>query len=230
MLIFVTGDKHGQLEPFLENSAFKKIKKNDILIVCGDFGFLWDKSNLEYKKLKWLSKRKYKIAFVDGCNDNMEIIEEYPVSVWNGGQVRLISDNIIYLMKGELYNIEDKKVLAFGGGFNSNLTADLDNNNWWPENYSTMASVDAVVRNIERVNGDFDLIVTHEAPSSITPCIEKIPSNNAINNILEEIRTHSKFNMWFFGKYHMDKMIAPKYCAIFDRVIKFDCAKDKSIG
>ena len=120
-MIYITGDKHGQLEPFLENSGFRKIKKGDVLIVCGDFGFLWDKSRQEYKNLKWLSKRKYYVAFIDGCNDNSSLISEYPISVWNGGHVRFISKNIIYLMQGESFIIDGKKILTIGGGFEDDL-------------------------------------------------------------------------------------------------------------
>ncbi len=223
-MIFVTGDKHGQLAPFLHNPGFSKIKKTDVLVICGDFGFLWDKSRQEYKNLKWLAKRRYTIAFVDGCNDNMSIINEYPVSMWNGGHVRFISKNIVYLMQGELYIIENKKMLAFGGGFNSNLSLDLENNNnWWPEQFATKQYVENVIKNIEKYSGKFDLIVSHEAPSAITPCLENgVCNSNAINCILEEIRLHCTFKKWFFGKYHVDRQIPPKYYALFERLVRFE--------
>ena len=222
-MIFITGDKHGQLYPFLHNSAFKRIKKSDTLIICGDFGFLWDKSIKEYKNLKWLSKRRYTIAFIDGCNDNMNIINQYPASVWNGGNVRFISKNIIYLMQGELFNIEGKKVLAFGGGFNENISEDFDVNNWWPENFQTKRYVDNVIKNIEKANGEFNIIISHETPSSLTPCMEnRLKGSSAINHILEQIRIHSKFKRWFFGKYHVDRQIPPRYYALFEKVIKFE--------
>ncbi len=220
-MIYVTGDKHGQIEPFLENPAFRKIKRGDVLIVCGDFGFLWDKSEKEYKNLKWLSKRKYFIAFVDGCNDNNALIEEYPVSVWNGGHVRFISKNIIYLMQGEVFNIDNRKILTFGGGFNDNFMPDVETNNWWPEKFTNKQCVNSVIKNIERERGRFDLIISHEAPLAITPCLmDGEKQDNAINSILEEIRMHCDFKNWFFGKYHIDKRIPPRYRAVFEDVVK----------
>ena len=114
-MIWITGDKHGQLDPFLENPTYKKIKKNDTLIICGDFGFLWDRSKQELKNLKWLSKRRYNIAFVDGCHDNQTIMSEYPTEFWNGGKVRRVSKNIFYLMRGEIYDINGARVLALAG-------------------------------------------------------------------------------------------------------------------
>ena len=221
-MIFITGDKHGQIEYFLHNPSLRKIKKGDLLIVCGDFGFLWDSSDQEYKKLKWLSKRRFNIAFVDGCFDNMRIIEKYPISSWNGGKVRTISNNIFYLIKGEVYKTQSKKFLAFGGGFNSNISDVSDiNNNWWPNKEENVIAIDSLIKNIEKENGEFDFIVSHEAPSSLTPCLENTFSNvNSINLILEEIRTHCKFKKWFFGKYHVDKQIPPKYNLVFEKIVK----------
>ena len=222
-LIFVTGDKHGQIEYFFENSIIRKIKKKDILIVCGDFGFLWNRSKQEYKNLQWLSKRRYTIAFVEGCNDNISMINEYPVSFWNGGKVHFISKNIVHLMQGELYEIEGKKVLAFGGGFDSNLSDDFENNNWWPESFTSKQCIDDLIKNIEKANAQIDFIISHEAPTAITPCLEEgFKRANAINSILEEIRLHCNFKRWFLGKYHKDKRISPKFHLVFEDVVKID--------
>lgn len=221
ILIWLTGDKHGQLTPFLKNSKYKKIKKNDTLIICGDFGFLWNKSKQEIKNLKWLSKRKYTIAFVDGSNDNYNIISEYPTENWNDGKIRRISPNIVYLMRGEMYNIENTKVLAFGGGL------DDSNSNEKPycleSTYPNKQQIDNVIDNIKKVNGEIDIIVTHEAPNSIKSCLSNSQDqHNTFTNILEEIRLHSNFKKWFFGKYHIDKVIPPKYYALFEDLIKLE--------
>ena len=132
-MIWITGDKHGQLDPFLENPTYKKIKKNDTLIICGDFGLLWDRSKQELKSLKWLSKRRYNIAFVDGCHDNQTMLKEYPTQDWNGGKIRRISKNIFYLMRGEIYDIDGSRVLAFGGGHSENRAIEAKGKSWWPE-------------------------------------------------------------------------------------------------
>lgn len=220
-MIWLTGDKHGQITPFLENPKYKKIKRNDTLIICGDFGFLWNKSKQEIKNLKWLSKRKYTIAFVDGSNDNYNIISEYPIENWNDGKIRRISSNIVYLMRGEIYNIENTKMLAFGGGLNDNNSN--EESPCLESAYPSKQQIDKVINNIKKVNGEIDIIVTHEAPNSITSCLSNNQNqNNTFTNILEEIRLHSNFNKWFFGRYHVDKVIPPKYYALFENLIKLE--------
>lgn len=225
-MIWITGDKHGQIEPFLKNPAYKKIKKNDTLLICGDFGFLWDESGEEIKNLKWLAKRKFKIAFVEGCHDNQQILSKYPLTNWNGGRARLIFENIIHLINGEFYRIEDKKVLAFGGGFSDNMGQLTQNDEYLLQKVSLTSQIDTLVENIKKANQSFDIIISHEAPKSIAPCLETNEFHcNFINNILEEIRTHAKFQDWFFGKYHVDRIIPPKYHAVFNDVLKFEIEK-----
>lgn len=222
-LIWITGDKHGQIEPFLKNHAYRKIKKSDTLLVCGDFGFLWDESKEELKNLRWLSKRKFKIAFIEGCYDNKQVLAKYPLTNWNGGRARLIFENIIHLINGEFYYIDNKKILTFGGGFNKDVSKTTLENEDISQRISLTSQVDTLIENIKKADQSFDLIISHEAPKAIAPCLETNEFHcNCINNILEEIRTHADFKDWFFGKYHVDRTIPPKYHAVFNDVLKFD--------
>ena len=154
-MIWVTGDKHGQLSA-MELPDYKKIKKNDTLLICGDFGFIWDHSRAETKTLKALNKRKYTIAFVDGCHENFELLESYPIVEFHGGKARQIMPNIFQLMRGEVYEIEGKKILAFGGGSVENTTGDLDQN--WENVEPTKAQIDNAVQHIKQVEGAVDII------------------------------------------------------------------------
>ena len=40
-MVYITGDTHGDISWF-KNPKLKRLGEKDILIVCGDFGFLWD--------------------------------------------------------------------------------------------------------------------------------------------------------------------------------------------
>ena len=40
-MVYVTGDMHGDASRF-SDPRLKKLKKGDTLLVCGDFGFLWN--------------------------------------------------------------------------------------------------------------------------------------------------------------------------------------------
>lgn len=82
-MIFVTGDTHGDLHRF-DNPVVKKMKKEDTLIICGDFGFIWEGNDQERKILEKLGKKKYQILFVDGAHENFDLLDQYPVEEWHG--------------------------------------------------------------------------------------------------------------------------------------------------
>ena len=75
-MVYITGDTHGDLSLF-KNPKLKKLNDDDILIVCGDFGFLWDGSEKEQKAIEALSKKKYTICFVDGAHENFDMLNAY---------------------------------------------------------------------------------------------------------------------------------------------------------
>ena len=50
-MVYVTGDTHGDIKRF-SDPRLRSLKKGDTLIICGDFGFIWDGSNMESPK--WL--------------------------------------------------------------------------------------------------------------------------------------------------------------------------------
>ena len=60
-MIYVTGDCHGDFSRF-EEEIFLNLTKDDYVIICGDFGGIWDNkkiSRYEKKNLKKLSKMKF---------------------------------------------------------------------------------------------------------------------------------------------------------------------------
>ena len=76
-MVYVTGDFHGEYKRF-SAPEYGRLKKGDTLIVCGDFGFVWENTDKEKKQLKKIGKKKFNTVFVTGCHDNYEALAEYP--------------------------------------------------------------------------------------------------------------------------------------------------------
>ena len=55
-MVYLTGDTHGELDRF-KHGKLRWLGKRDVVLVLGDFGFVWDGSKAEQKKLDWLRKR-----------------------------------------------------------------------------------------------------------------------------------------------------------------------------
>ena len=214
----MTGDTHGDIGRF-RDKQMKKLKKGDTLIVCGDFGFLWDDSRREHNDLKRLMSKNYTIAFVDGCHENFDLLEGYPVTEWNGGKVHMIAENIIHLMRGQVFEIEGKRIFTFGGGHSQDYDFRSDEK-WWKREQPSDEEIAEGIHNLREYDYKIDYVITHEPPASLKDCLGV--------DVLERLEMHAFFEdmikvctyeKWFFGKCHIDKHIPMKFYAMFDGVI-----------
>ncbi len=168
-LIYITGDTHGDLSRFKTKEA-RAIRKGDTLIVCGDFGFLWEGGDAEARRLRWLGKRRYNICFVEGPNDNMALLSRFPEAVWNGGRVREISGRLRYLCRGEIFHIDGCDIFAFGGGAPPD---DAPRPEGWAGGELPAPDELANARqNLERARYRVDYIVTHQPSRKIRHFID----------------------------------------------------------
>jgi len=83
-MIFITGDTHAEFNPRLRRKIFTAAAE-DYLIICGDFGGVWDGSPRETHGLDWLSDMPFTTLFVSGNHENFNMLAKLPVAEWNGG-------------------------------------------------------------------------------------------------------------------------------------------------
>jgi hypothetical protein len=221
-MVFVTGDTHGDPNRLSKN-GLKNLKAGDTLIVCGDFGFIWDKSKNEQKILKALSKREYNICFIDGTHENFDLLNAYPLTTWNGGKVHQISDNIFHLMRGQIFEIDGLKIFTMGGGESSDVDIRRDVNAWSKDEIPTQEELLEGAENLEVAGYDMDVIVTHEPPLKVKSFLNLNDNEmlrvTALNAYFEELSEHCNFKKWFFGSLHIDKYISGTHRAIFKDII-----------
>ena len=84
--------------------------KDDYVIICGDFGGVWTFE----EELDWLNNKNFTTLFVDGNHENYTRLYDYPVEEWHGGKVHKIRDSVLHLIRGEIFDIDNKKIFAFG--------------------------------------------------------------------------------------------------------------------
>ena len=103
MMIYATGDLHGntlrfQPQYFPEQA---EMTKDDYMIVCGDFGCVWNGDKSDDPQLDRLEALPFTVLFVDGNHENFDALNEYPVEQWHGGKVHKIRPHVIHLMRGQ---------------------------------------------------------------------------------------------------------------------------------
>ena len=221
-MIYVTGDMHGE-EERLYSRSMKKLSEGDTLIVCGDFGFVWDGSAKEKKILEYLGSRKYNVCFIDGTHENFDLLEKCRMTVWNGGKVHRVSGNLFHMMRGQIFTIEGYRIFTFGGGESTDREMRTEHISWWKEEMPTPAELEEGAKAIDEVDCDVDFIITHEPPSIVKSTMllraGETDSVNKLNGYFEQLNRVCKFKLWYFGSMHEDRVITNVHTAVFEDVI-----------
>ncbi len=223
-MIYITGDVHGDLSRF-KDKKLGKLKKNDYLIVCGDFGFIWTGTKKEQRTLKMLGKKKYTILFVEGCHENYDKLYEYEQKEWNGGMVRQISGKLQQLVRGHIFEIDGVKIFAFGGGHSSEIEIRKQAKSFWKQELPTVEEIAFAIDNLNKHDNQVDYIVTHEPPAMLKDYLDvhaDVLQTNQLNAMFNRISESCKFKRWFFGKCHKNKVVSAHYQAVFDSIIKIE--------
>ncbi len=214
-MIYVTGDTHGNEKGLMKR--LKKISVNDFIIICGDFGFIWNNSREENKLLN--SFAKYNILFIDGVNENFELLSKYETVDFYGGKARHICGNIYHLMRGEYYDFRGTSVFTFGGGDPGGERLDGDKGDILV--YPSAEELKYGGENLLAKGKAADYIVTHEAPALIRGTLLD-NGGGMLNEYFSNMMKNSAFKGWYFGCYHIDRSMASKYHAMYERVLPLE--------
>ena len=227
-MIFITGDTHGNID-FYKLHQFAdehlELTKNDYVIIAGDFGGVWDKRTLE-KDLKPYSDLPFTVLFVDGNHENFDLINAYPVEMWNGGKVHKIKPDIIHLMRGQVFEIEGKTFFTFGGATSIDRDWRVEGRSWWAQELPTYEELDEGFANLKRNGNKVDYIITHSCgqralmyPQLRIAAGIKIacPESHMLSNFEDIVQ----FKHWCFGHFHIDAQLSDKYTVLYNNVLEF---------
>ena len=226
-MLYLTGDTHGDFRRF-STQAFpeqKTMTRKDTVLICGDFGGLWDTSPRCRHLLDELERRPFTTAFVDGNHENHPLLASYPEENWMGGRIHRIRPNIIHLMRGEVYTLEGKTFFTFGGAPSHDRQWRVEGESWWPEEVASPKEIERARQNLNRVGWKVDYVVTHTVwntlISQLDPILWKKPVPNPTEGFLEEVRYKLDYQWWFAGHFHLDQMIILEKCyLLYNQIVQ----------
>ena len=239
--IFVTGDTHGlnDFEKFNPTNFPQQndLTKKDYVIVSGDYGgIFYGKKKLkklleehpemlsmnlnlldkdEYA-LQQYSNKNFTTLFIDGNHENFNELNSYPIEIWNGGKVHKIKDDIIHLMRGQVYTIYGKKFFTMGGADSIDRYLRVENVSWWKEEMPSLEECDEALSNLDKNNWEVDYVISHAAPDNILYRINPTFSHTLITNFLFTVEKDLAFKHWYFGHYHIDKEMDDKHTCLYN--------------
>ncbi len=250
MMIYVTGDCHADFARFnIDNFPEQnEMSKKDYVIICGDFGGVWNKdeeSSQERWWMDWLENKPFTTLFVDGNHENFDRLYSYPVEEWNGGKVHNIRASVMHLMRGQVFTIEGKKIFTFGGAKSHDISEgilelddpDFENKrkalekgwkpyrinhlSWWAQELPTEEEMDEGRKNLETHRNKVDYIMTHCCASSVQACIGKeMFRPDILTKYFEDITREVEYKKWFFGHYHYATVSSAKDILLYKEIIR----------
>lgn len=228
MPIYVTGDTHGDMNRFSFERwpESRNLTENDVMIIAGDFGLIWDNvpSNHEKYWRQWLTTKKWTFAFVEGNHENHPRLADLPKIPMYGGTVGVVEKNIINLRRGEIYEIQDKKIFTFGGADSIDKGMRRLGISWWPEELPTNEQIEYALSNLERHQYAVDIIIAHTAPQDIAEIFFKKYGTLTYNpdptrKFLQHICSETKFDEFYCGHWH-EEYENGKYHFLSENIVK----------
>ena len=248
-MVFVTGDTHGDWINRLNVDSFpeqKEMTKDDYVIICGDFG-IWDNSKREKYNLSWLDDKPFTTLFVSGNHENYDILDSLEISEWHGGLVNFVRKSVIHLMRGQVFNIEDKTFFTFGGASSHDISAGIlepDDPNfkekkkqldkdpfalyrinhvsWWERELPSENEMEMGLNNLKKENNKVDYIITHSPSTSELYLMggKGLYQSDILTNYLEDVKANTEYKRHFFGHMHWDKAINDKDVCLYEQIIR----------
>ena len=247
MAIFMTGDTHGDFSRLRPAAFYEQVQltKADYLVICGDFGGIWDGSNTEQQWLDWLENRPFTTLFVSGNHENFDLLCSYPINQWHGGLVQVIRPSVLHLMRGQLYEISGKRIFTMGGAGSPDIQDGVlepddpnferklrqlnaagalfrvDHHSWWKEELPDDAEYQTARETLDNAGWDVDYIITHCCPSSIQDIFSGgLYRRDALTDFFDEIRERCRFKYWFFGHYHENMVVENGFVMLHEQIIR----------
>lgn len=226
-MIYLTGDTHIPLD--IEKLSKKnfpqqnKMTRDDYVIVLGDFGLLWKRDKTFMYWLDVLSRKNFTLLWIDGNHENFDWLNDLPIEEWHGGQVHTMADNIIHLMRGNIFEIDGRSFFVMGGAPSIDKAIRTKGISWWPQEEINYKETELALDNLEKKNYTVDYVLTHTCPKHLIKDMFGLQSivNSYTEAFLDEIASKVKCREWFFGHWHEEREYK-NYCCLYNSIVSLE--------
>ncbi len=231
-MVYLTGDTHGtqdiqKVVDFFEiESLMQKLSKDDYLVILGDVGVCWDGGEHDEFVVKTLSELPVTTLFIDGNHENFDVLNKYPIINWKGGKVHLIAKDVLHLMRGQVFEIENKKFFTFGGGFSIDKRFRIEGWSWWRDEMPNPQEYSEGLLNLKKHNYAVDYVLTHSVPTKVFEQIIEVNGLKAISGeeelqrYFDKVWENTNFISWWFGHFHFDIHVNEKFFGLYEEVVR----------
>ena len=229
-MIYLTGDTHGTIEIgklSRANLAVERVEpgEGDFVIILGDFGLVFapdGQSAEERWWLKWLDEKPWTTLFVDGNHENFARLNALPEEEWRGGRVHRVSESVLHLMRGQIFEIDGRSFFTMGGAASHDRQFRKEGRSWWPEELPSEEELSRADAALDGCGRRVDYVLTHCAPTLVQGRINPTFLPDRLTEYLQHVRDTTAFHRWYFGHYHIDREYDDGFCALYDCVLPIE--------
>lgn len=213
--VLITGDTHGRFNRIEQFCRRFHTKKEDIMIILGDAGINYQGGSIDVLAKQYLESLPITLFCIHGNHERRpETIESYKQREWHGG-IAYVEDrypDIIFGKDGEVYDLNGHKTLVVGGAYSVDKWYRLAKGyHWFPDEQPSDIIKKRVMRKLEELDWDIDVVLTHTVPYKYMPTdlfidtIDQSTVDKSTELWLGEIEEKLSYNRWYAGHYHCDR-------------------------
>ena len=208
-MIYLTSDLHGDSN-FRGLTEYLKIANDgDLLIILGDVGLNFAERDDYLEFTEFFLSIKKNIAFIDGNHENFPYLKSFPEEEWCGGRVHRLTSNIVHLMRGNIYTIENKTFFTFGGCKSGAKWAQMGL--WYPDEEASEDEIALAYKNLKSANNKVDYVLLHK--------YETDPSSPSLSRPLfelgEYIQKNVEYRHLYYGHNHFYRATNEKLTVVY---------------
>lgn len=206
MKILFCGDFHADWDNVHRMLSHHLDGSIDLVVQVGDFGFWTNRLAGLYGIEALLDERDVALVFADGNHENHEALAEL--------EEGKVSNNIYWMPRGSILELEDAPKIAFFGGASS-----LDKSwrtpgyDWFPGEIPTEEDLEILAAAVT-LQGLPDVMVTHEVPiiagprydqghhGAMFPKVDRDIADNLRKGIMMKAYDIVQADLWFYGHHH----------------------------
>ncbi|MDR2590159.1 MAG: metallophosphoesterase [Oscillospiraceae bacterium] len=216
-MVLLTGDTHRNFKHIAELCLKYSFKKSDVLVILGDvaINYFGDPEDKKVKTL--LNTLDITILSIYGNHEmRPEYIPTYNEIEWKGGIVFSESKfpNLVFAKDGEIYELAGKRCIAIGGAYSVDKNFRIVNDwGWWPYEQPSDEIKKHVEANLDSVNWNVDVVLSHTCPFKYIPHERLIPNidpkriDNGTEKWLDTIEERLTYKHWYCGHFHCSKVV-----------------------
>ena len=209
-MIYLLSDLHGEWKQGLAE-YLERYQKGDLLIVLGDVGLKFEKNQENELFTQKFLRIDKPIAIIDGNHDNHAYLNAFPQEEWCGGTVNRLSEYIVRLRRGQIFQVQGKTLFVMGGCKSSAIWK--EKGLWYEGEEPTCEEVLSAYSNLRLYGNKVDYILTHKYHPDMQSDDEA-----GLDGLKEYIDGNVTFKHWYAGHWHKELVFDERHTIVYDKL------------